>query len=137
MTDTTGDPLASTAVIKPTRPGSFLPSSFPALKSRLHELDVVAVAVFRIAGALLSSRLNAVATLSWMTSGLLMLSSSGPPLARLVASLLVACLLGRNCQRMARAVWKDQCEERTEDRQATILGPLMPAVTGVHRRKCT
>jgi len=109
MTDTSGTPLASTDETKPTRPTSFLTPSSSALNSRLHELDVAGFAGF---GPLLSSRLNAAATLSWMFRGLTMLSVVTFSLAPLAVSLLICSLLGRTCQRMARAVWK---EERREE----------------------
>jgi hypothetical protein len=105
-TDTSGDPLASTDVTKPTRPTSFLtPSS--ALNSRLHELEAAGF------GPLLSSRLNAAATLSWMFRGLTILSMTMFSLSLLAVSLLICSLLGRTCQRMVRAAWKE--ERREED----------------------
>jgi hypothetical protein len=105
MTDTSGIPLASTDETKPTRPTVLTPSS-AALNSRLHGPGGFDF------GTLLSSRLNAAATLSWMFRGLTMLSVVTFSLAPLAVSLLICSLLGRTCQRMARAVWK---EERREE----------------------
>ena len=107
MTDTSGAPLASTDETKPTRPTSLLTPSSLALNSRLHEPDGAGF------GPLLSSRLNAAATLSWMFRGLTMLSVVTFFLSPLAVSLLICSLLGRTCQRMARAVWKE--ERREED----------------------